>query len=318
LAQACCLKPPYVLQALRQVGLLPRVPHMEDVSDETMTVLDLAGDTVVTLGPPPPSTLAELQVAIEEHCGIRRDFVTIVQEGELVTDSEDASRIDYSLPVTLIVDDAAQFLWDSFQNPDIAMLDIDEGHVRCPKLTTDYVNVVTQAPLGPGSHFLEFVMHEKQDEQWCGVVPSKALGWGRRVSGHSRRMEGALYYCGREAARGCLQIDGVKSEPWKSVGSGDVIGMVVDVDARSVAFSCNGEVQGACRTPAGPLYLLTHVDDPLDYVELRRRLIEDAPSDLLEAARIVHTGEDMETVDAPPHLIEAVSTSDEGSWCTYA
>merc|ERR1712050_737985 len=93
--------------------------------------------------------------------------------------------------------DRASFLWDTLSNPDVDQLEVDGCHVRCPALQFDYVNVVTQAPLTGGKHFFEFVMHAKGDEQWCGVVPSKALGWGRRVSGHSTRFVGSFYYCGR-------------------------------------------------------------------------------------------------------------------------
>merc|ERR1712139_23662 len=101
-----------------------------------------------------------------------------------------------------------------------------------PKMRNDYVNVVTQAPLPSGIHFFEFVMHYKGDEQWCGVVPDKALGWGKKVSGHSRDFEGVFYYCGRDSGRGALQVNGRRLQDWPTIVSGDKIGVLLDCDTR--------------------------------------------------------------------------------------
>merc|ERR1712046_204202 len=116
-------------------------------------------------------------------------------DGELVT--QDTAFDESQRLVTLVVDESAAFEWDTMKNPDTDQIQVDGSHVRCPDMRNDYVNVVTQAPLRSGTFYFEFVMHHKGDEQWCGVVPDKALGWGKKVSGHSSEFTGCFYYCGR-------------------------------------------------------------------------------------------------------------------------
>merc|ERR1712190_128441 len=99
-----------------------------------------------------------------------------------------------------------------------------------------------------GMHYLEFVMHSKGDEQWCGVVPGKALGWGKKVSGHSRAFEGSFYYCGRRGyGDGAIQVNGERLVRCSPVCDGDVIGALLDVESRKVAFARNDELQGSCN-----------------------------------------------------------------------
>merc|ERR1712232_1330940 len=68
--------------------------------------------------------------------------------------------------------------------------------------------------------------------------------------------------------------------------SGNVIGMLVDCDAGSVAFDLNGRIQGACEIPKNALlWVITHVDTPRDHVELRKPSLIDAPPANLEALK---------------------------------
>eukprot|EP00439_Symbiodinium_sp_Y106_P076381 s224_g15.t1 len=54
----------------------------------------------------------------------------------------------------------------------------------------------------------------------------------------------------------------------KACTPGNVIGMLVDVDKRLLAFALDGRLQGACKLAGGePLYVMTHVDTPEDHVE---------------------------------------------------
>jgi len=68
--------------------------------------------------------------------------------------------------------------------------------------------------------------------------------------------------------------------------SGDVIGLLADLEAGAVAFDLNGELQGACAIPTNtPLWLLTHLDRPEDKVELRKPCLADAPPANLESLK---------------------------------
>lgn len=252
---------------------------------DTVTVQSVSGGILAEIEPPLPSAVHDLKGAVAVQCGIRADFIKFLHDGSLLVDDAGLMDAYVSQMIFAVIDHSAAFHWDTIKNPEAGQLVVKDGHVRCPKMDTDYINVVTQAPLPAGVHFAEFVMHHKGDEQWCGVVQDKALGWGKKVSGHSREFQGCFYYCGRRSSGGRL-TGGPTYESktsWASVGSGDIIGMAIDCDNRVVAFSCNGEVQGTAKLPEGPLYLLTHVDTRADHVELRKQSIEDAPPSLMEA-----------------------------------
>eukprot|EP00931_Biecheleriopsis_adriatica_P002727 TRINITY_DN1037_c0_g1_i2.p1 TRINITY_DN1037_c0_g1~~TRINITY_DN1037_c0_g1_i2.p1 ORF type:complete len:310 (-),score=45.56 TRINITY_DN1037_c0_g1_i2:139-1026(-) len=253
-----------------------------------LTVQGVSGRTLAEIEPPLPSTVKGLKDAISILLGVQAEFVKLINGGALLAADEDLVDAYASQIVTVVIDSSAAFLWDTIRNPDVDQLAVEGSHVRCPEMRNDYINVVTQAPLPAGRHFVEFVMHCKEDEQWCGIVQDKALGWGKKVSGHSREFEGCFYYCGCRAESGRLigfgLLDDSEMVPFASVGSGDIIGLAVDCDRRAVAFSCNGHVQGTCKLPPhGPLYLLTHVDTRKDHVELRRQDVEDAPLELMQA-----------------------------------
>ena len=280
------------LIANERTGAKDAVPSSDSVIDAgdftTLTIQGMSGRTLAEVEPPLPCTLSGLKSAISSLLGIQAEFVKVVHGGSILTEDADLLDAYTSQIVTVVLDHSAAFLWDTIRNPDVGQLTVEGSHVQCPKMHADYINVVTQAPLPAGTHFVEFVMHYKGDEQWCGVVQDKALRWGKKVSGHSRNFEGCFYYCGRGSTPGRLtghgHLDRSEMVRFASVGSGDIIGMAIDCDRRAIAFSCNGEVQGTCKLPPlGPLHLLTHVDTPRDHVELRRRDVDDAPMELMQA-----------------------------------
>eukprot|EP00971_Amphidinium_carterae_P183695 3646445-Amphidinium_carterae.1 len=159
-------------------------------------------------------------------------------------------------------------------------------------MTRDFVNVLTKEPIRAGRHYFEFVMHFIGDEQACGVVndPTQAGPF------HNLRMLRAwTYYCGRmrralnagniKDGLGALHAKGKAITEFKKLKqSGDVIGMLVDMDRAAVAFSLNGELQGACPIEVDkPLYVITCVDTPKDHVELRKLNLHDAPPSHLQS-----------------------------------
>merc|ERR1712007_145549 len=99
----------------------------------------------------------------------------------------------------MLVDETPLISWDIDGNPDRDQISCDGCIVWSPQLRSDYVSVVTQEPMRNGMHYIQFVMHQIEDEQWCGVVTDKSQA-GSRVDGRSIR--GWLYYCGRQGRRG--------------------------------------------------------------------------------------------------------------------
>jgi len=62
--------------------------------------------------------------------------------------------------------------------------------------------------------------------------------------------------------------------------------MLVDCEKGAVAFDLNGNIQGACEIPKKtPLWVLTHVDTPMDHVELRKPSLHDAAPANFEALK---------------------------------
>merc|ERR1719253_1150094 len=96
----------------------------------------------------------------------------------------------------------------------------------------------------------------------------------------------SAYSCIRDGA-GALHPEGKAVKEFKKVRpSGDVIGMLADLETGAVAFDLNGELQGACAIPLDrPLWVLTHLDEPDDKVELRKPCLADAPPANLEALK---------------------------------
>jgi len=252
-------------------------------------VRNLAGAALATLRPV-PATVAALKGALEPLLGKPRALQKLVVCGS-TTVLEDPELLDPAadLEVCCLHDETPLWAWDLEGNPDAKALEVQGPRLTCPKLQTNYVNVLTREPLRSGRHYIEFVMHNIGDEQWCGLVADAAQA-GSRTSG--RGLRGWLYYCGRMRSTGSI-MDGKGAlhaerravvEFEKPRPSGDVIGMLIDFDIGAVAFDLNGRLQGACSVPTGqPLYVLTHVDTPRDDVELRKPSLEDAPPENLES-----------------------------------
>jgi hypothetical protein len=203
----------------------------------------------------------------------------------------DDQKLEADLPceVVLVQDETPLWTWDVENNPSKSQIEADGNVLRCPNMRNDFVNVVTREPIRKGAHYFEFLMHCIGDEQSCGLVndPSQA------GSSHGiRSLTAWTYYVGRMGSRsgsvrdgkGALHAQGkAVKEFMKLKPTGDIIGMLADLDRGAVAFSLNGELQGACPIPSEPLWVLTQVDTPNDVVELRKPCLEEAPPANLEA-----------------------------------
>eukprot|EP00438_Fugacium_kawagutii_P025809 Skav200487 [mRNA] locus=scaffold450:178323:179174:+ [translate_table: standard] len=248
-----------------------------------LRVNNLAGAVMAEL--PIPGTLHELKEQVEEASGIPAALQKFVKDGKVLSDLQ---LLEDGCEITCVKDETPMWTWDVHTNPEAKQLQVEANVVRCPKLETDFVNVLTQEPVRSGVHFFEFVLHKVGDEQWCGVtmMPEMAGGF---VSG--RRLHAWTYYCGRQRrtdgtirdGKGALHANGkAVLEFEKACTAGNVINMLVDGDKRIVAFALDGRVQGACRIPGDkPLYVLTQMDTPQDHVELRKPMLEDAPKEVL-------------------------------------
>eukprot|EP00927_Polykrikos_kofoidii_P062474 TRINITY_DN5728_c0_g1_i1.p1 TRINITY_DN5728_c0_g1~~TRINITY_DN5728_c0_g1_i1.p1 ORF type:complete len:288 (-),score=38.55 TRINITY_DN5728_c0_g1_i1:107-904(-) len=258
-----------------------------DASEAAITVQNLAGATIVIIEPPTPETVKELKFAIEATCSVPSLCQTLLHGPESILLKDDEVLDKAISCVTLVHDETTMFSWDLEGNPDKAQLvvDGDGTHVHFTNAQSDYCNVLTIEPIRSDVHFFEFVMHHIGDEQWCGVTPCKELA-GTTTSGHSSSLTGCFYNIdGRPVCNGPPAQPKGGRKKYARVGSGDVIGMLVDMDKRKLAFTLNGVFQGVCATPEGPLYVLTHVDTRLDHVELRKPSVTDVSPEVLEAIR---------------------------------
>merc|ERR1712182_162139 len=82
-------------------------------------------------------------------------------------------------------------------------------------------------------------------------------------------------------------VDKKALQEFAHVSSGDVIGLLVDANKRSLAFLLNGQLQGMTQLPRSrqPLYVFTHLDASGDCVELRELPLPEAPQTALDAIR---------------------------------
>lgn len=261
----------------------------DEVATSKVNVSDLAGNVVLLVGPPPPKRVVDLKIAIEEQHGTPASLQRLIQGDRLLHDSDTFPQTEDSA-ITLIVDETPLYAWDIEGNPLRANLNGDGSQVTYPEpYTVDYIHVMTQAPVQKGTHYFEFVMHHVGDEQWCGVVADKAQAGNPT---HPYNLKGWAYYCGRRShSKGKLQEwtgAGTKRDVEVAhVKSGDVIGMVVNLDVGMVAFSVNGVVQGSLQVPKVPLYLMTLLDWTDDHVELRKPPLDNAPEGLIVASSSV-------------------------------
>lgn len=239
---------------------------------------------------PVPATTALLKQAIEAQLGRPAALQKLVLAGSAKILEDQEALPQESFDVLCLTDETPMWTWDFDGNPDKEQIQVDGAHVTCPDLRSDYVNVVTKEPMRAGRHYFQFVMHHIGDEQWCGVI-ADPMQAGNGYSG--RRMKAWTYYCGRMRTaysssitdgNGALHAQGKAVVEFEKMDpSGDVIGMLVDLDIGAVAFDRNGKLQGACPVEKVPLWVVTHVDTRRDEVELRKPSLGDAPPDNLES-----------------------------------
>lgn len=264
---------------------------LDELSDgPCVTVVSLSGASLAEVRPVPACVL-DLKLAIEMQTEVPIALQQLVSQTDPDATYADTDCLspDESLELLLLMDETPLYSWDFEGNPDKDFLVVNGSVVECPQMSSDYINVVTQEPMRSGVHYIEFVMHHIGDEQWCGLVADKSQA-GRRAGG--RCLKGWTYYCGRMSSssgsivdgKGALQAQGrAVTEFTKLSRSGDVIGMLVDLDSGALAFDLNGKLQGACAIPKQPMYVITHVDTPRDRVELRKLSLEESPPANLEA-----------------------------------
>lgn len=266
-------------------------------SPSGVRVVGLAGTTLLDVSPAPPD-VSTLKLSIEQKVGCPVELQRLVELGSTRVLADGEQLPEGRAQLTLVVDETPLSTWDIAGNPCWDMLDGEGGTLSCPRLRTDYVNVLSCVPVRRGRHYFKFVMHAIGDEQWCGLARAvvRPRAWtgssqaGSRLSG--RELDAWTYYCGRVGVstrsivdgRGALHVNGrAITEFRKPRPEGDVIGMLVDMDVGRVAFDLNGDLQGACAVIQEPLWLITHVDDPVDRVELQKPSLEQAPEASVEA-----------------------------------
>jgi len=241
-------------------------------------VQSLVGRPVAAVSPV-PDTVGALKAELETHCGVPAGLQRLLRGLELLADGDALGAEDACL--TLVVDESPLYSWDVAGNPNRGLLGGCGTEVVFEEEDCDYVNVVTREPVRSGRHFFEFVMHQLGDEQWCGVCADRS-----RAGNHGSR-DGWFYYSGRRSkgSWGALHAPCERQAlgRFAHVASGDVIGLVLDVDEGAAAFALNGALQGACAVPREPLYLTTSLDRAQDRVELRKPPLADAPPEALAA-----------------------------------
>jgi len=248
---------------------------------------------LATVGPVPPDILG-LKMAIKEQTSVSVALQKLIEFGGThVYEDKEILKDDSDLELLMVIDETPMFTWNIDDNPGKDALSLEGTSIlSCPRLRTDYCNVLTKEPITKGVHYFEFVMHCIGDEQWCGVVKDPSQG-GPRHSGRS--LKGWTYYCGRVGSsrgdirdgKGALHAEGRAVAEFKKLGGkGDIIGMLVDLQFGAIAFDLNGELQGAFAISTdAPLWCITHVDTPQDKVELRKPCLMDAPPANLEALK---------------------------------
>mmetsp|Transcript_2093 Transcript_2093/g.5312 ORF Transcript_2093/g.5312 Transcript_2093/m.5312 type:complete len:325 (-) Transcript_2093:89-1063(-) len=265
------------------------VQEVQRNPDHKVTILKLSGSVITEVSPVPMTVLA-LKMQIADLTGtpvllqklINSDGVDVLEDGTGLNDENHE--------MMLVIDETNMWMWDWHDNPSSEQIQVDGPHARCPRLRSDFVNVLTKEPIRNGRHYFEFVMHFIGDEQSCGVVNDNTQAGNL----HSlRSLTAWTYYPGRMGTTrgtivdglGALHAKGKAVKAFKKLReSGDIIGMLVDMDRAAIAFSLNGELQGACPIEVDkPLYVITHLDTPRDYVELRKPNLHEAPPDHLEA-----------------------------------
>lgn len=227
---------------------------------------------------PIPGSAREVKIEIQARWGTPLGLQRLLCGPRVLEDDEeiDAGKLD----LTFVVDESLLFSWDVTGNPQRDLLLGDGCTVTFKDERCDYVNVVTQEPFSSGVHFFEFVMHQLQDEQWCGVTRDKER------AGRAGSDMGWFYYSGRRSAsRGALHApkERVTVKDFDHVSAGDTISILVDMNLGVLVFMLNGNFQGSCNVPTEPLYVTTSLDREGDCVELRKPPLADVPHTAFEA-----------------------------------
>lgn len=253
-------------------------------------VKSLSGDILANVSPVPKTTGAlkeVLQGLLGQPAALQK--LVLCSSTRVLADEEALPQ--ESLEVYCIVDETPLWTWSLEGNPSSEQLQVNGARVTCPDMQYDWIAVLTKEPMRSGRHYIEFAMHRIGDEQWCGVVSDPR----QAGSDHGGRSipNAWTYYCGRVGSsrgslvdgKGALHANGkavVQFE--KPRPSGDVIGMLVDLEAGAIAFDLNGKLQGACAIPKHtPLWVLTVVDTSRDDVELRKPCLDEAPPENLQS-----------------------------------
>ena len=163
-------------------------------------VRNLAGDLLLEME---SESMVHLKQKVSEVCGVPEALLKVVKDNEALgnlPDLEEIAVTDEVVELMLLVDDSPCYSWDIAGNPDSEFLKSGASEVvefvnpdTC--LHPDYVNVLSQSPIEKGVHFVEFIMHSLQDEQWCGVTFCASRA-GRR----GEHAPGVYYYCGRRSS----------------------------------------------------------------------------------------------------------------------
>lgn len=251
-----------------------------------VVIRSMAGAELLNCSPVPP-TVRDLKKFIEDSIHMPVACQKLLREDSfsICEDHDVLEALDQVM--ILVNDETPTWHWDLLGNPNVEQLEVEGGVLKCPKLKTDYTNVITREPISAGLHYFEFHLHYYGDEQWCGLTDDKNMA-GSDYEKAIPSKKGWMYYVGRcGKGQPALEAKGFSLKSLEPVGQeGNVIGMLVDCDNGAVAFDLNGNIQGACEIPLRtPLWVLTHVDQPRDHVELRKPSLEDAPPAHFEALK---------------------------------
>ncbi|CAJ1429157.1 unnamed protein product, partial [Effrenium voratum] len=135
-------------------------------------VTSLAGTSLAELRPV-PQTLQDLKLELEKCCGMPVALQKLVSaDGQVL--SSDAALPAEGCELICVKDETPLYHWDP-RNCEIQQIVIEGTVVSCPRMKSDFVNVLTCEPLRSGVHYFEFVLHHVGDEQWCGVTMRKDM-----------------------------------------------------------------------------------------------------------------------------------------------
>mmetsp|Transcript_137106 Transcript_137106/g.273460 ORF Transcript_137106/g.273460 Transcript_137106/m.273460 type:complete len:279 (+) Transcript_137106:50-886(+) len=260
------------------------VPPEAAAEPASITIKTLSGETVLQVDSV-PANVAELKHLIADSGYMPYALQKILHENGFAVCADEETLEAKTQGMILVRDETPLWYWDLEGNPSRESLDIEGGVVKCPRLPTDYTNIVTREPISAGLHYFEFHLHHYGDEQWCGLTPDKTLA-GPDYQNAIPSKTGWCYYTGR--GKGALEALGrhLKETEFVERSNSSIIGMLVDCGQGAAAFDLNGAIQGACEIPKNtPLWIVTHVDTRRDHVELRKPSLEDAAPVNFEALK---------------------------------